>query len=142
MKRTSAPTTSSRTAKPIKKSATGPSTGSLIVRVEHGHFAKIHSHAKPDFYLEIGASGPYPVKGSAKFPVIGSAGDVILGDIRELRIIDRVKSWYPDRHQALSWYQNSPIPGFGEKTASDLVAEGHEDWVMEYLDGVEAGIHV
>ena len=42
--------------------------------------------------------------------------------------------------QAAEWYDTVPVPGFGERTANDLVAAGLGDSVMEYFKAVDAGI--
>lgn len=37
------------------------------------------------------------------------------------------------------WYDTTPIPGFGERTAKDLVKAGRSDEVIEYFRAVDAG---
>jgi len=56
-------------------------------------------------------------------------------------ILERVRPWFASDAQALAWFDQTALPGFGGKTAQQLVAANHVDWVVAYLDGVEAGIH-
>ena len=38
------------------------------------------------------------------------------------------------------WYDTSSIPGFGERTAKDLVKAGRGDEFIEYFRAVDAGV--
>ena len=42
---------------------------------------------------------------------------------------------------AYAWYQSLPLPGFGGRTAMQLVAEERAPEVLEYLDAVDAGVY-
>lgn len=44
-----------------------------------------------------------------------------------------------DVNQAVYWYRNEPIGDFGYKTAAELVAGGHVDAVLSYLNALENG---
>ena len=38
------------------------------------------------------------------------------------------------------WYDTTPVPRFGERTAKDLVKAGRDDEDIEYLRAVDAGV--
>ncbi len=40
---------------------------------------------------------------------------------------------------AYAWFRSEALPGFGGKTADELVREGHASYVHSYLDHVMAG---
>ena len=42
---------------------------------------------------------------------------------------------------ACAWYQSEPLPGFGGRTAIQLVEEDRAREVLEYLDAVDAGVY-
>ena len=42
---------------------------------------------------------------------------------------------------AYTWYQSEPLPGFGGRTAMQLVAEDRALEVLKYLDAVDAGVY-
>ena len=42
---------------------------------------------------------------------------------------------------AYAWYQSEPLPGFGGRTAIQLVEEDRAREVLEYLDAVDAGVY-
>lgn len=61
--------------------------------------------------------------------------------LHSAQILERVRPWFASEAQALAWFDQTAIPGFGGKTAKQLIAADHLDWVVAYLDGLEAGIH-
>jgi len=43
--------------------------------------------------------------------------------------------------RAAIWFKHQPIPGWGGKTAYDLVREGRADKVLAYLEAVRSGVY-
>lgn len=43
--------------------------------------------------------------------------------------------------RAAIWFKHQPIPGWGGKTAYDLVREGKADKVLAYLEAVRSGVY-
>ncbi|WP_413716171.1 antitoxin Xre/MbcA/ParS toxin-binding domain-containing protein [Sphingobium sp. B8D3D] len=41
---------------------------------------------------------------------------------------------------AYAWIRSVPLPGFSGATAMSLIQEGRADDVLEYIDGVDAGV--
>jgi len=60
-----------------------------------------------------------------------------LRDIVE--IINRVLPWAGSVPQAFAWYRSQPLPSFGDRTAEDLVKEGHAEAVKSHLGRIAAG---
>lgn len=56
-----------------------------------------------------------------------------------VEILNRVSPWTGSDLQAYAWYRSEPLPPFGGRTASDLVAEGLADAVKTHLSGVAVG---
>ena len=46
-----------------------------------------------------------------------------------------------DEQRAAIWFKHQPLPGWGGKTAHDLVREGKSDRVLDYLESVRAGVY-
>ena len=44
------------------------------------------------------------------------------------------------KDRAAIWFEQQPIPGWGGKTACDLVREGKADKVLAYLKATRAGV--
>lgn len=65
----------------------------------------------------------------------------IPGDEQMKVILRRVLPRFDSLDEAVAWYRSEPLPGFSEKTAADLAAQGRAGDVLEYLDAVDAGIH-
>lgn len=62
-----------------------------------------------------------------------------LGEIA--RIIAKAAELSGDEGRAIIWFRHQPIVGFGNKTAEELVEEGHADAVIWHLEGMEAGVY-
>ncbi|HSR71264.1 MAG TPA: antitoxin Xre/MbcA/ParS toxin-binding domain-containing protein [Kiloniellales bacterium] len=56
-----------------------------------------------------------------------------------VEIINRVLPWTGSLPQAYAWYRSQPLPGFGDRTAEDLVKEGRAQAVKAYLSRVAVG---
>lgn len=54
-------------------------------------------------------------------------------------ILNRVSHWTGSDLQAYAWYRSEPLPAFGQRTASDLVAEGLADAVKTHLSRIAVG---
>ncbi|MCR4376798.1 MAG: MbcA/ParS/Xre antitoxin family protein [Rhodospirillales bacterium] len=42
---------------------------------------------------------------------------------------------------AVAWFEYQPIPGFGNKTPAETVADGYADAVLQHLDDMEEGVY-
>lgn len=58
-----------------------------------------------------------------------------------VRIIALASEMAGDDQRAAIWFKHQPIPGFGGKTARDLVGAGKADTVIDYLESVRAGAY-
>lgn len=56
-------------------------------------------------------------------------------------ILEAVRPRFESAEAALSWYQSEPLPGFGGRTAMQLVDEGYASEVLEFIAAVDAGIY-
>lgn len=62
-----------------------------------------------------------------------------LGEIA--RVIAQAARLSGDEDKAIIWFRHQPIPGFGGKTAAELVESGHADAVVWYLHSLEEGVY-
>ncbi|UVO51372.1 MbcA/ParS/Xre antitoxin family protein [Sphingomonas sp. SUN019] len=62
-----------------------------------------------------------------------------LGEIA--RIIARAAEMAGDEGRAIIWFKHQPIPGFGNRTAEQMVEDGHAAAVMWTLESMEQGVH-
>jgi uncharacterized protein (DUF2384 family) len=60
-----------------------------------------------------------------------------LGEVA--RIVARAALLAGDEGRAIIWFRHQPLSGFGDRTAEQLVADGHADVVLGYLDELQAG---
>ena len=58
-----------------------------------------------------------------------------------VRIIAMAAEMAGDEGRAAIWFKHQPLPGWGGKTACDLVREGKSDRVLDYLESVRAGVY-
>jgi hypothetical protein len=58
-----------------------------------------------------------------------------------VRIIAMAAEMAGDEGRAAIWFKHQPLPGWGGKTALDLVREGKSDRVLDYLESVRAGVY-
>ncbi|MGQ3281944.1 antitoxin Xre/MbcA/ParS toxin-binding domain-containing protein [Bosea sp. (in: a-proteobacteria)] len=58
-----------------------------------------------------------------------------------VRIIAMAAEMAGDEDRAAIWFKHQPLPGWGGKTAHDLVREGKSDRVLDYLESVRAGVY-
>jgi hypothetical protein len=58
-----------------------------------------------------------------------------------VRIIAMAAEMAGDEGRAAIWFKHQPLPGWGGKTALDLVRDGKGDKVLEYLESVRAGVY-
>lgn len=56
-----------------------------------------------------------------------------------VEIINRVSEWSGGVGRAFAWFRSQPLPSFGDKTAEDLVKEGHAGAVKAYLARIAEG---
>ena len=60
--------------------------------------------------------------------------------MREMvKVISAVAQLTGDLQKAIYWYRNDPILDYGQRTAAELVAEGHADAVLAYIRDLENG---
>ena len=57
------------------------------------------------------------------------------------QVILRARAMTGSLGSAVAWFQYQPIPGFGNKTASQMVADGHVSAVLAHLDDLEEGVY-
>lgn len=62
-----------------------------------------------------------------------------LGEIA--RIIARAAELAGDEDRAILWFRHQPIVGFANKTAEQLVEEGHAEAVMRDLERMAEGVY-
>ncbi|RTR36721.1 DUF2384 domain-containing protein [Shewanella canadensis] len=48
-------------------------------------------------------------------------------------------NWSGNADNIISWFENEPIPAFGNKTAKSLCGSGQAEQVIEYLKAIESG---
>ncbi len=58
-----------------------------------------------------------------------------------VRIIAMAAEMAGDEGRAAIWFKHQPLPGWGGKTAYDLVREGKSNRVLDYLESVRAGVY-
>lgn len=58
-----------------------------------------------------------------------------------VRIIAMAGEMAGDENRATIWFKHQPIPGWGGKTAYDLVGEGKAEKVLAYLEAVRSGVY-
>jgi hypothetical protein len=56
-----------------------------------------------------------------------------------VEILNRIEGWSGSPAQALAWYRSQPLPGFGDRTAEELVKEGRAEAVKRYLGRIAEG---
>lgn len=62
--------------------------------------------------------------------------------LREMiEILNRIEPRFGSVLIAYAWFRSEPLPGFGGRTAMDLVRAGRAAEVMEYVDAVDAGVY-
>ena len=60
--------------------------------------------------------------------------------MREMvKVISAVAQLTGDIQKAIYWYRNDPILDYGQRTAAELVAQGHADAVLAYIRDLENG---
>lgn len=62
--------------------------------------------------------------------------------LREMvEVLNKVEPRFGSALIAYAWYRSEPLPGFGGRTAMQLVREGRAGDVLDYVDAVDAGVH-
>ena len=56
-------------------------------------------------------------------------------------ILTAVRPRFESAEAALAWYQSDPLPGFGGRTAMQLVDDGYASEVLEFIAAVDAGVY-
>ncbi len=63
--------------------------------------------------------------------------------LREMvEIINKVTPRFGSPLMAYAWYRSEPLAGFAGQTAMQLSLTGRSAEVLEYIDAVDAGVHV
>jgi uncharacterized protein (DUF2384 family) len=57
------------------------------------------------------------------------------------RILSMASEMAGGEQRAAIWFKHQPIPGWGGKTAFDLVRDGKSDKVLSYLEAVRSGVY-
>lgn len=58
-----------------------------------------------------------------------------------VRILTMAAEMAGDEDRAAVWFKHQPLPGWGGKTAFDLVRERKAGKVLDYLESVRAGVY-
>lgn len=58
-----------------------------------------------------------------------------------VRIIAMAAEMAGGEDRAAIWFKHQPLPGWGGKTALDLVRDGQGGKVLDYLESVRAGVY-
>lgn len=58
-----------------------------------------------------------------------------------VRILAMAGEMAGSEERAAIWFKHQPLPGWGGKTAYDLVGEGKSDKVLAYLEAVRSGVY-
>lgn len=58
-----------------------------------------------------------------------------------VRIFAMATEMAGDEGRAAIWFKHQPLPGWGGKTALDLVRDGKGAKVLDYLESVRAGVY-
>lgn len=58
-----------------------------------------------------------------------------------IEILNKVEPRFGSLLMAYAWYRSEPLAGFSGQTAMQLVRNGRNDEVLDYIDAVDAGIH-
>ena len=62
--------------------------------------------------------------------------------LREMvEILNKVTPRFGSALMAYAWYRSEPLPGFSGQTPMELVLNGREAEVLEYIDAVDAGVY-
>jgi hypothetical protein len=63
-----------------------------------------------------------------------------LQEIQEaMRVLDKAMDVNPDEVQVLDWFRRQKLPFASSPTPAELVAAGHTNVVLQYLDSIESG---
>jgi uncharacterized protein (DUF2384 family) len=58
-----------------------------------------------------------------------------------VRIVAMATEMAGDEARAAIWFKHQPLPGWGGRTALDLVRDGKSEAVLGYLESVRAGVY-
>lgn len=58
-----------------------------------------------------------------------------------VRVLAMAGDMAGSEERAAIWFKHQPIPGWGGKTAYDLIREGKADKVLAYLEAVRSGVY-
>lgn len=58
-----------------------------------------------------------------------------------VRVLAMAGEMAGSEERAAIWFKHQPIPGWGGKTAYDLMREGKADKVLAYLEAVRSGVY-
>lgn len=61
-----------------------------------------------------------------------TTNEVVLKHLIDLRLV-------LSEHDGSRWLIKEKIPGFGGKTAAELIMDGHADTVLEYIERISDG---
>jgi hypothetical protein len=90
--------------------------------------------------LGVQANGLAGLTGIHRNTMRNPASERLQNKLREmLKAISAAAELTGDFNKAIYWYRNEPIGDYGYKTAAELVASGHVDAVLSYLNDLENG---
>nr|WP_295105800.1 hypothetical protein [uncultured Caulobacter sp.] len=90
--------------------------------------------------LGVQVSGLASLAGVHRNTLRNPGSERLQGKLREmLKAIAAATLLTGDLQAALYWYRNEPIADYGHKTAAELVAEGHLEAVLAFIEDLENG---
>jgi hypothetical protein len=108
-----------------------------VIKAESGEEA----HRR--FPLKVQAVG-----GKERSELVGASGKPVHGQgarpkkekpRSEAAFLDEITDWTGDRQEAEHWYRKVPIPAFGNRTADQVHADGMDDELGHYIEGLRSG---
>ena len=55
------------------------------------------------------------------------------------QLIALIRPWAASHDEAVAWFEEQPLPSFGNLTPADLVRQGRADAVKAYIDRIAVG---
>lgn len=90
--------------------------------------------------LGIKVTGLARLTGVHRNTMRNPASDRLQERLREIiKVISTATELSGDLNKAIFWYQNEPIADYRHQTAAELVAQGHAEAVLAYLEDLRNG---
>ena len=90
--------------------------------------------------IGINVSGMARLTGVHRNTMRNPASDRVQERLRQIvRVISAATELTGDINKAIFWYRNEPIIDYRHQTAAELVAQGHTEAVLAYIDDLANG---